>query len=131
MGTTARGMDAWIRDLATLPERAAEEFPKVLSRGGLNIKKDWRARWRALSAPRRGHIRPLIAAVGYDTHQRAGTWSAHVGVKAGSKQAFLASIITYGTLTSGPHDAGLAAMDSEDPKFVRAVAEVAQGLFEP
>jgi hypothetical protein len=128
MGTSTRGMDALIRDLETLPERAADKFPRVLGQGGLNIKRDWQAAWRRVQV--HGHIPHLIRAVGYDVHEHRDSWSAKAGVRVPSRQGFLAKVITYGTLTSAPHDAGLAAMDVEDPKYVRAVAEVAQKLLE-
>lgn len=127
MGTSTRGMDAWIRDLETLPERAAEKFPRVLGQGGLQIKKDWKAAWNLVQV--HGHIPHLIRAVGYDVHERRDSWSVEVGVRIPSRQGFLAEIITYGTLTSAPHDAGLAALDVEDPKYVRAVAEAAEKLL--
>lgn len=128
MGTKTRGFDSLIRDLQTLPERAAETFPRVLGQGGLQIKKDWQARWRIVQV--HGHIPHLIRGVGYDVTERTTSWSVEVGVATRNRQAFLAKVITYGTLTSAPHDAGLAAMDVEDPKFVRAVGEAAVELLD-
>src|SRR5262245_49157094 len=131
MGASTRGLDELLADFETLPERAAEKFPRVLGQGGLQIKKDWRERWKLITGPRgHSHIPHLLYAVGYDVDEYRDHWRVKVGVAALNRQSFLAEIITYGTLTSAPHDAGQAALDDEDPRFVNAVAQAAQELLE-
>lgn len=134
MGVRVVGMDELLRDLRTLPDRAGRVFPKVLSKGGLNIKGDWRRRWTEATRPGRrgpyGHIPHLLRGIGYDTSALKDAWSATIGVDSKNRQAFLSKILTYGTLTSGPHDAGLAALDVEDPRFVQAVADAAVELLD-
>jgi hypothetical protein len=129
MGLKVTGMDEWLTDLRTLPERAPKAFRAVVSRAGVQIKLDWKARWRAISADH-GHIPHLIRGVGYDVHEHGSNFSLEVGVDPKNRQAFLAGIVTYGTLTSAPHDAGQAALDVEIPKFERAVGKVAVDLLE-
>lgn len=128
MGTTVRGLDELIRDFRSLPERSAEKFARLLGKGALNIKKDWQESWRRVQV--HGHIPHLIRDTGYDVHARRDRFSAEVGVRYPSQQGFLAEIITYGTLTSAPHDAGLHALEAEDPRYVQAVAELAQHLVD-
>lgn len=129
MGTTIRGLDEWIDCLETLPERAQKAFPPVVSRGALQVKLDWKERWREITHPQ-GHIPHLLRSVGYDTTNTADTFSAVIGVDAKNRQAFLARIIESGTLTSAPHPAAVPALDAEDPKFVEAVAKVAVDLLD-
>lgn len=127
MGVKITGMDEWIRDLDTLPERAPKKFKGVISRAGVQIKLDWRGRWQSM--PHK-HIPHLVRGIGYDTSEKGNTFSVEVGVDPKNRQAFLAKIITYGTLTSGPHNAGQDALDTEVPKMERAALDVAVELLD-
>ena len=130
MGLHVSGLDQWLNDLRTIPERAPKEFRDVVKHAGVNIKQDWQARWRAISHPR-GHIPHLIRAVGFDDVTEHGpNFAVEVGVDPLSRQAFLSDIITYGTLTSRPHDAGRAALEAEIPKMERFALKVAGDLLE-
>jgi len=129
MGLKVNGMDDWLADLRSLPERAPKVFRRIVERAGVQIKKDWRARWRAISTDH-GHIPHLIRGVNYDITEHGSDFSLEVGVDPKNRQAFLSKIITYGTLTSAPHDAGQAALDAELPKFERAVGKAAADLLE-
>jgi len=122
-------MDQWLADLETLPERAAEKFPRMLGRGGMNIKGDWKKLWQAASHIK-GHIPHLIRGVGYDVHEKSTSWDVEVGVDPKNRQAFLSKIISFGTLTSAPHDAGQTALDAEDPRYVQNVADLAVKLLD-
>lgn len=129
MGTTTRGLDELIADLESLPERARKAFPPVVSRGAVQIKLDWKARWKAITSPRT-HIPHLLRGIGYDTTNTADRFSAEIGVDPKNRQAFLARVIEEGTLTSPPHPGAVPALDAEDPKFVEAVAKVAVDLLD-
>jgi len=129
VGTRVYGMREWLEVLDTLPERAHYQFPRVLGRAGMNIKKDWIARWKIASHPK-GHIPHLIRSLSYDVdEEHATSWHLEVGVRRGVLQSRLATIISYGTLTSAPHDAGQHALDDEVPRFLEFVASVAQDLL--
>lgn len=127
MGLSKPGMAAWLADLETLPERAPEAFKRVMGKAGMNIKDDWKAGWRAISTV--GHIPHLIRFIGYDVSERGTTFSVTVGPKAGTLQSGLAAYISFGTLTSAPHDAGQHALDVELPKMQKAAAQVAEDLL--
>lgn len=128
MGTTTHGMDEWLHVLDTLEERAAREFPKVVSKGALNIKRDWRAGWDAIKHVRT-HIPHIVSGIGYDTSREGWVFSAEIGVAASNRQAFLAHILEYGTLHSAPHPAGQMALDAEEPRFIQACADIAEKLL--
>lgn len=129
MGLHRSGMDEWLRVLETLPERAPKAFRDVVKRGGVQIKKDWKARWRAISHPK-GHIPHLIRSVGFDESDDGLTFTATVGVQSGRMQTRLARIISYGSLTSAPHDAGRAALEAEVPNMEHWAGKVAAQLLE-
>lgn len=129
MGTRTVGLTALIRDLETLAERAEETFPKVVSKGALNIKTDWRAGWNAIKRYPT-HIPHIVSGIGYDTDDSPPEWSASVGVDAANRQAFLAHILEYGTVHNAPYPAGQAALDAEEPLFVKAVGDAGVDLLE-
>lgn len=129
MGLHVTGMDSWLRDLETLPERAPKEFRQVVSRAGVQIKLDWKARWEAITHPK-GHIPHLLRSLGYDLSEKGPVFTATVGVASGRPQTRLASIIEYGSLTSAPHPAGQISLEAEIPKMERFALKVAGDLLE-
>lgn len=129
MGVRVTGMRELIVDLESLPERAAEEFPKIVSKGALNIKTDWRARWDAVKhAP--SHIPHMVGGVGYDTDNAPPVWSATIGVAESNSQSPLAHLLEYGSIKNAPHPAGQESLDAEAPRLEKAVADLAEGLLD-
>lgn len=130
MGVTVRGMDEWLAILESVPERAPRAFIPVMKRAGGNIKDDWKATWRAAVHPNT-HIPHLLRGIGYDEPTAKGfNYRVEVGVDPKNRQAFLSKIIEYGTLTSGPHPAGVPALEAEAPRMARWAEKVAQDLLE-
>ena len=127
MGVKVTGMDEWLRDLETLPERAPKAFRQVTSRAGVQMKLDWRGRWQAM--PHK-HIPHLVRGIGYDLTESGSTFTVEVGIDEKNRQAFLAKIIEMGTLTSGPHPGGIPALEAETPRMERAALKVAGDLLE-
>lgn len=129
MGLKVTGMDEWLRDLETLPERAPKAFHDVVKHAGVKIKLDWKRRWR--EASHIGHIPHLIRWVGFDrVNQKGFVFSVEVGVKSGLPQSRLASFIEYGTLTSAPHPAGQLSLNAEIPNMEHWAGKVAVELLE-
>lgn len=129
MGLKVNGMDKWLEVLETLPERAPKAFRQVVSRAGVQIKLDWKRRWREASHPK-GHIPHLIRNLGYDTSEKGSTFTATVGVQSGRMQTRLASIIEYGSLTSAPHPGGIPSLEAEAPNMEHWAGKVAVELLE-
>lgn len=129
MGLSQRGMDEWLADLESLPERAPKAFIPVLKRAGGNIKDDWAARWRTMPHAHIPHL-TQVQAFSYDTGQKGWTFSVEVGVRAERIQARIASFIEYGTLTSGPHPGGMPALEAEAPRMAQWATKVAEDLLD-
>jgi hypothetical protein len=129
MGVRVRGFTELIRDLETLPERADKVFPKVVSKGALNIKTTWRRRWDEIKHPPT-HIPRLVSGIGYDTDFHSPKWSAEIGVASTNSQAPLAHLIEFGSIHNAPHPAGKLSLDEEEPRFVQAVADAAVDLLD-
>lgn len=130
MGVQVHGMREWLDDLETLPERADKAFKPVMVRAGVQIKKDWIARWFGM--PHR-HIPHLVKpnSIGFDDPKADGfVYSIEVGVTSPRPQSRLASFIEYGTETSAPHPGGLPALEAEAPKMSDAAEQVAADLLE-
>lgn len=120
------GWDELIRDFETLPKRLIPELRKVTSKGALNIKRDWAERWE-------GHmtIAHLPSSINYDLAEEPTAVEAEIGADHSRLQGTLAHIIEfanaeYGTLRNAPIPGGQPALDAEEPRYVRAVADVAE-----
>lgn len=132
MGARVTGLAELLADLEGLPEKAPAEFRKVVSKGALNIKADWRRRWTPIA--RAPHNAPHLArGVGYDLDQdRAGTHiEAEIGVHRANPQASLAHFPEFGDASSRtpPTPGGAPALRVEAPKFTKAVADLAERLL--
>jgi hypothetical protein len=130
MGTRMVGMQEWLDDLHTLPERADKEFRTVVSHGALNIKTQWRATWNAAKHfPT--HIPHLVQGIGYDTSAHPPEWwSAIIGVAYANRQSAIAHLLEYGSVNNAPIPGGQAALDAEEPRFADAVADAAVRLLD-
>ena len=129
MGTRKVGLAAWIRDLETLEDRAAEALPKVVRRGAVNVKEEWRTLWEAVKKPPT-HIPHLVRGIGYDTVSKPPRWSAEIGVARSNSQSPIAHLLEYGSIHNPPYPGGKAALDAEEPRFVKAVGDAAEGLLD-
>lgn len=115
-------LQEWIDHLEKVPELAAQKFPKVIARGAVQIKLDWRARW--MGHP---HIKALPFAIGYDQYS-GKTWSrAVIGPDKLKNQGPLGNLIEFefGSPKSHPIPAGLPALLAEEPRLVNALADLA------
>ena len=130
MGVRVSGVDDWLADLDTLPERADKAFVPIMKRAGGNIKDDWSARWTAMPHSHIPHLVP-VQALSYDVDPKtAPEYSVEVGVRAERKQARLASFIEFGTLTSRPHPAGMPALEAEAPRMAAYAEKIGADLLE-
>jgi len=129
MGVTVVGLDELLHDWETLQERADKEFPKVVHRGASNIKRDWRASWDAIKHEPTS-IPHLVHGIGYDTDFRSPHWSAEIGVAETNSQAPLAHLIEFGSVNNPPYPGGRTALSVEEPRFFKAVEDVAAKLLD-
>jgi len=128
MGSRTSGFDEWEDTLDSLPERAAREFRKVVSKGALNIKTEWRATWEA-SKRFPTHIPYLVQGIGYDVDEDVWLFSAEIGVSARNRQQHIAHLLEYGSIHNAPIPGGQMALDAEQPRFVEAVEALGEKLL--
>ena len=116
------GFDELIADLGKVGNTIRKEGKQVVSRGALNIKKDWQKRWRG-----HPHIPDLPRAINYDVGVNEARITAEVGPEQNkTSQANMAHIIDeFGRVNVPPLPASIPALAAEAPKFVRAVEDLA------
>lgn len=102
-----------VHDLEREAVVTAIEVTNVVSKGALNIKRDWRQRAQGIKhAPRY----PL--SINYDLHE----FTAEIGPEdTPENQGFLGPILEFGGAHNGPRNDGQQALDAEAPRFEKAL----------
>lgn len=111
-------LDKLAADLLAEATTTVAEVRAVVSKGALNIKKDWRARsWGIAHAPRY----PL--SITYDLH---GPFEAEIGPHDDAKnQGFLGPVLEFGGAHNAPRNDGGQALAAEEPRFRAAIEALA------
>lgn len=130
MGVHVVGLDELIRDLERVQTEGPKKFRKVVSKGALNIKVEWRRRWSPEIGRPPQNLPHVVRGIGYDLDETATAYSAEIGVDRLNSQAPLAHFPEYGSVRNAPMPGGLPSLLEEEPRFVRAVADVAVELLE-
>lgn len=115
------GLDDWREDWAHGHDELDENIRKVVSRGAVQIKKAWAARWTGYD-----HIPHLPRAINYDLDATPGGWEAEIGPDKNRKQGPLGSIVEFGTVHNAPIPGGVPALDAEAPRFEKAMGDVGE-----
>lgn len=110
------GLQMLVADLAREAKIAPAGARKVVQKGCLNVKTDWRRRWSGYP-----HAPRLPYAVSYDTKQLGGRIEGEVGPDKDKPQGALGNLFEYGSLKNAPIPGGAPALEAEKPKFERAM----------
>lgn len=105
---------------------AARDAMKVVGKGALNVKNDWKREWASLLA-----LPGLPRTISYDvTLKGAMEIEAEIGPDRGrGGQAALAWVAEYGATTNAPHPGGAPALAKEAPRFEMQAAKLVEGLL--
>jgi hypothetical protein len=107
-------------DLDAAAGIAARDSRAVVAKGLLNIKTDSRRR-----APGLAHAPAYPRAITYDVTQTAtGAWG-EVGPDKDRRQGALGNLLEYGSIKNPPHPHMGPAGDAEEPKFAKAMQDLA------
>lgn len=99
----------------------AEEARKVVAKGSLNIKNGWKKGWEGIA-----HAPHLPRAITYDTDVLRGVIiRGEIGPDRDKRQAALGNLLEYGSLNNPPNAAGAAALELEQPRFEKALEDLA------
>jgi hypothetical protein len=123
LNVDADGLSELSALLHSTAEDAREQGRRVVAKGSLNIKQDWRERWK-------GHpyIKALPFSITYDTQLTATGASGEIGPERGKRQAPLANLIEYGSVNNEPLPGGKPALEAEEPRFRKALEDLADPL---
>jgi hypothetical protein len=113
--------EALAADLALAPARLQVALTAVVSKGALNIKRDWQA-----SASGLPHAPAYPSSITYDLTPAPGRIEAEIGPDKAKRQGPLGNLIEFGSANNPPHLDGARALAAETPRFVEACAEAAQ-----
>lgn len=114
-----------IADLEAAAADVASEGEKVVSKGALNVKNDWKRAWSSIK-----HAPHIPRSISYDISNDGAEISAVIGPEDDPvTQGYLGAILEFGGIHSGPVPGGLPAAAAEEPRFAAAVADLAEKLL--
>jgi hypothetical protein len=119
------GLRELIRDLEVAQLGALPGVRGVVQKGSLNIKEDWRQRWSGI-----GHAPALPAAITYDTRELSQQVIGEIGPDKSKRQGPLGNLIEFGSVNNPPIPGGLPALQTEEPKFLKALEDLAVKAFD-
>lgn len=122
--TDISGLTELVRDLSDAPRKAQRQVDGVVRKGALNVMNDWRQRASGLR-----HAPHYPRSITFDADWKAGAYEAEIGPDKTLPQGPLGNLIEYGSANNPPHGHGSAALDTEDPKFEKAMANLADRLL--
>lgn len=105
--------------------KALDETEAVVKKGCLNIKNDWAQRWSGLA-----HAPAVGASINFDVFYTLTAVNGEVGADKGKRQGALANLIEFGSVNNGPIPGGLPALQAEQPRFEKALEDLALRLLD-
>jgi hypothetical protein len=99
---------------------AMASVSKVVAKGALNIKTDAARRASGIR-----HAPAYPRSISYDLHQSMRGPAADIGPDKDRRQGALGNILEYGTIKNAPIPHIRPAADAEEPRFVRAMEDLA------
>jgi hypothetical protein len=114
------GLQALVAGISRAADVAPDETRKVVQRGALNVKNEWRRRWTG-----HAYAPALPYSITYDTTMVGARTAAEIGPERGRRQAALANLFEYGSVNNAPIPGGAPALEKERPRFEKALEDVA------
>lgn len=113
-------------DLAAADIRLDGLVDRVVEKGALNIKNDWRSSVAGSRA-----FSHLQFAVGYDRVRDNGSVGAVIGYDKDRVQGPLGNIREFGTSREAGHLDGQRALDAEESRFIAALEDAIETAVLP
>jgi len=114
------GLQILAAELRREAQIAAAEARKVVQKGSVNIKADWRRRWSG-----HAHAPRLPYAIGFDTKVLGSRIESEIGPDKDKPQGALGNLFEFGSIKNAPIPGGAPALEAERPKFERAMEALA------
>ncbi|MFJ3793898.1 hypothetical protein [Kitasatospora sp. NPDC090091] len=121
-------LEALVAALARAGADVDRQARQVVSKGALNIKRDWAANAAASSGRHAPHYPRTI---GYDLITTPAGSSAVIGPDKdrSREQATYGAILEFGSVHNPPHNDGGRALLAEEPRFIAAVEALGESLL--
>ena len=120
------GLDELARDLHRAAKEAREAARKVVKRGAVNVKRDWRSN-ATRSAGR--HARRYPHSIGFDITAGTAAIIAEIGPDKDLPQGPLGNLLEFGSTNNPPHNDGGRALRAEEPRFYAAMEKAIGDLL--
>lgn len=120
------GLDELSRDLHRAAKEAREAARKVVKRGAVNVKRDWRSN-ATRSAGR--HARRYPYSIGFDITAGTAAIVAEIGPDKAAVQGPLGNLLEFGSTNNPPHNDGGRALRAEEPRFHAAMEKAIGDLL--
>jgi hypothetical protein len=118
-------LDGLVKAFVRVQAAAVPAVDGVVAKGALNIKTDAARRASGIA-----HAPAYPRSIGYDLFHTPWTSQAKIGPDKDKRQGALGNILEYGTVKNAPVPHLNPALDAEEPRFVKALGDVASGLLE-
>jgi hypothetical protein len=128
-GTDISELRALARDFQVAGVKAGAGVYAVVKRGALNVKNDWQKNARSSSGR---HARLYPSSISFDMKVGSalrGAVEAEIGPDKGRPQGALGNLLEYGSTHNPPHNDGGRALESEAPRFEKALSDLAGKLL--
>lgn len=113
-------VSALIDSISRASRVPARDAAAVVDRGALNIKRDAAQRIKGLA-----HARAYPRAITYDSWAGLKGPVAEIGPDKTRPQGALGNLLEYGSVNNPPHPHMRPAADAEEPRFAKAIEELA------
>lgn len=125
MNVDTSELDALAKDLQQLGPKVARDLPRIVRKGAVNIKNDWREAYLK-SRHFRGKSGQAAAAVTFDEKVTPDVVEVEIGPNRHFKIARLAGIAHFGGANGGGGTIGdpQRFLDKEAPGFADALADL-------
>lgn len=120
------GDDELRRALQQAPEELMRDIEKATSKGSLNIKRDWSSHFEGST-----HAPHLARAVNYDLDRQGYVVTSEIGIDKGRVQGPLGNLTEFGSINNAGDPAGQRALDDEEPRYEKAMADIAENSLSP
>lgn len=125
ISVSIQGLTELVADLDRAGRGSLTETQQVVAKGALNIKKDWAQRWTG-----HAHAPALGSTVTYDVSYGLGSIGAEIGPDKNIGVGPLGNIYEFGTPRNSPRPGGLPALQAEEPRFAKALEDMAGKLLD-
>lgn len=113
------GLQLLAAELAHAAQVAPDEARKIVQKGLLNVKADWRKRWTG-----HAHAPRLPYSITYDSYLNRQVAGGEVGPDKDKRQGALGNLFEYGSVNNAPIPGGAPAARAEQPRLEKALANL-------